>query len=817
VPQASWTTKKSGDSNLLRWKQGAVIPAFVAMLTLLMFRTDQHRWLPALFMEGVIFTLLPVLSYCLIRKWARKNPESVSRKQIKYLAQATALFSVLALISWKWASRSIGLGEANEMVALMVIQVVSWTLAVFASVRGFERASFVLCGALVFFVCCMTKRVDIFVAGALFAVASLWWMAGIYWSKLDSKAIDGNPKMLAIHGSSTLISVIVVAVGVGLSLLIPFSRGQYSLQGYMPFSGGEDGYQDEFAGSGVGDGNMLMAGNNATTTGAVDTDQFIEDDKPSLYDVMSEKYDGPVFKKKRNRAVALEAKAKHIHEVKQSEQSGRSFRTMRNSERELDIDYEDRISNALFQVEGTVPARFILDAFHHFDGWDWTKTSIEEETPVFAKINLNRSKKPIFKLSRFKSDYLTGSRSHRVKVMRLETASLPAPCFLDRWHISRVDKVDFFCWGEAGVVCYNSEMIPPQTVIDFKSYIPNYHIMRSASDLRHNRKVSSWEHKFDKFLGVAREAGDPSLQKGTPPVVDAESPFLQVPDNDSHDRIAALADEITSCEKPGWNQVEAIVNHMREEFELNPAGWKADEEAEDTVGYFLDNNGGPSEQFATSCAMLLRSAGYRTRLASGFLVREKDYIRRAKQSIVTTENLHMWPEVCLDGRFWIPVEPTPGYPIPYSTETAWQWVMAKAQAVIGWIWRNPLLALLIATMVALCYRYRANLITSLMLGWWNIVRLAWPPLLLRTTRQLIDLRFWAAGDRRPQSKTIRNWYMRVEPELSTSFFDLWNATNYCSSPQKVSHGDLIAKCREQVELLTLGRIQKNKTNTKGNS
>ena len=815
MPQASLTVKNPNEPTPLRWKQGAVIPAFVAMLTLYMFRTDQHRWLPALFMEGIFFTLIPVLLFWLIRKWANKNPKAATDRQIMYFAQASAFVSVALLIGWQVISRNIGLGDANEIVALMIVQIVSWNLAVFASVRGFEKASFVLCGALVFFICCMTKRIDIFVTGAFFAVASLWWMAGIYWSKLDSKAIDGNPKMLAIHGSSTAISVVIVALVVGVSLLIPFSRGQFIAPGFSPFSGGENGYQDEFASSGIGDGNMLMAGNNATTTGAVDTDQFIEDNKPSLYDVMTDKYEGPAFKKKRNRAIALQKKAKHIHDVKQSEQAGKTFRTMRNSERELDIEYEDRISNALFFVEGTVPARFTLDSFHHFDGWDWTKVPIDEETPLPAKIRMQKSSgKPVFKLSQAKSNYLTGSRFHRVKIMRLDTASLPAPCFLDRWRIPQVDKADFFRWDEAGVIRYVSEAIPEQTVIDFNSFVPNYHVMREASDLRRGQSVGSWTHFFDEYIGVARGAGNPSLQKSKTMSSDPDSPFLQVPDNSSRDRIAALAKEITTDKTPGWNQVEAIVNHLRNEFEYDAKG-EEDESAEDTVGHFLDQNGGPSYMFATSCAMLLRESGYRTRLASGFLVRKKDYVARSRQSIVTKENLHMWPEVCLDGKFWIPLEPTPGFPIPYSTETLWQWTMAKVHAAIGWVWNHPLLSLLMATLVTLCYRYWANLITSLMLGWWNIVRILWPPLLLRTTRQLIDLRFWAAGDKRPRSRTIRNWYTRNEPELSTGFFDLWNANNYCSSPQEIADGDLIAKCREQVQRLTLGRIQQHKTETTG--
>ena len=278
------------------------------MLAIQLFRTDQHRWTPAIWLEAAVFTLTPIFAFWLISRWAKRNPEMATKRLILYLAQATTLFSAAALLLWQVLSRSIGLGDANEVVALLILQLVSWHLAVFASIRGFEKASFVLCGALVFFICCMTKRVDIFVVGACFAVASLWWMAGLYWSRLDSKAIDGEPKMLAIHGGSTVIALIVVGVGVGLSLLIPFSRGQYSVRGLMPFSGGEDGYQDEFATSGIGDGNMLMAGDNATTTGAVDTENFIEDNKTSMYDVMSEKFDGPVFKRKLNRAIAIDKK-----------------------------------------------------------------------------------------------------------------------------------------------------------------------------------------------------------------------------------------------------------------------------------------------------------------------------------------------------------------------------------------------------------------------------------------------------------------------------------------------------------------------------
>jgi transglutaminase-like putative cysteine protease len=779
VLQASLNSEIKNDPvSVLRWKQGAIFSAFVAMLTVQMFRMAAHQQPSIMWTEAVIFALVPIFLHRLIRIWAVWNPEVASVRKITHLVQAGIVGSIVLLIAWQVTFRSLfAIGDANEVVVLNILQLVGWQLAIFSSVRGFERASLVLCGSVVFFVCCMTSRIDIFVLGSFFAVASLWWMAGLYWSRLDSKAIDGDAKTLAIHGSSTGIAVVAILLGVGISLLIPFSRGQFSVRGFMPFSGGEDGYQDDFATSGVGDGNMLKAGDDATTTGAVDTDQFIEDDKPSMYDVMSEKYDGPVFKKKLNKAVALRAKTKHVHDIKQSEQAGRTFRTMRKTGRELDIDYEDRISKALFYVEGSVPARFINDAFHDFDGWDWNKVDIAEEVPLQAKIKLNKTfGKPIFSLARAKSDYLTNNRTHKVKMLRLETPVLPAPSFLSRWHIARVDRLNFFRWDDAGFLKFDSEAIPSQTVIDFDSFVPNYHVLRKASNFRRAN------------------------------FRDSDSPWLQVQETSAREKIVGLADQLTSGIRPGWNQVEAIVNHMRENYELNP-NWETDEEAEDVVGHFLEQNGGPPELFATTCAMVLRAAGYKTRFVQGFVVRKEDYDPLARQSIVTSQNVHSWPEVCLDGRFWIPVEPTPGYPIPYSTETLWQWLMAKANAFVFWIWTHPLISFLIASTVFLCVRYRANLIASLMLGWWNVIRILWPGALLRTTRQLIDLRFWVAGDRRPLSQTIRNWYSRVEPQHSGGFFDLWNARNYCSKPPEISRREVVALCREQIDLLTLGKIQ----------
>ena len=781
--QVKLTSRESRKIDL-HWKPGAIFSALMASLVLQLFRMDQHRGITIMWIEYVIFLILPIAFFLFVTRWTSRNESSNTQTTTAYLAQGGAVAIALLLIVAQMIDRSVGLGDANELVALLVLQGIGWHLAIFASVRGFERASLLICGAIVFFVCCMSQRLDVLIAGALFAISSLWWLAGLYWSRLDSKAIDGNSKVLAIHASTTGITAIVILLCLAIASLVPISNSQFSLAGFMPFSGGEDGYEDEFAASGVGDGNMLTAGNNATTTGAVDSDEFIEDDKPSIYDVMSDQYEGPVFKnQKRKRAIPLDVKAKHIHGVKQSEQAGRSFRTMRNTDRELDTELEDRISKALLQIEGSVPARFVIDCFHQFDGWDWSKVDIANENPLNPRIKIFKSLgKPFFKLQRVKEKYLTENRTHRIKIMRFENPNLPTTSFLNNWHIAKVDDVTMFSWDDSGVVKFAGEMIPPQTVVDVNGFVPNYHLMRD------DRALSRYANS------------------------DSDSLFLQVPDTDSKDRIASLAAQYTAGSDTGWNQVEAIVQRFRNDFELDPE-WEVSETVDDTVGHFLDQNGGPSYMFATSCAMALRSAGYPTRLASGFLIQQEDYDRRSRQSIVTTRNLHMWPEVCLDGKYWIPVEPTPGYPIPYSTETLWQWAKAAFHAyVVAPIRSHPFISTIIALAFVLSYVYRAIVVTNLMLLWWHFVRIVWPQRILETTRQLIDVRFWFAGDARPESRTIQSWYTRVEPGLSSGFFELWNFKNYCSRPLAFDREDTVSKCQEQISAITLKKIQQLKAN-----
>ena len=779
---------------------GAIVPALIATLIVQLFRVATLRDPVLMWGEVALFIVVSFLLKHFLTKKIVVSDRRTQNVAAIITSQIGSLVLVLLFVVCQVVLRANDIGDAYEVVSIALLQYIALYLALLGKLPGCEKASLVLSGAVVFFVCCMTARFDLLALAGCFAVSALWWLLGVYWYRLDDKAIDGNSRMLPIRASFLAVVSLLVALVAGAVCLAPLSKGTITaINGFTPFSGGENGRQDPFARSGIGEGNMLTAGENATTTGAVDSDQFIEDDKPSIYDMISEKYEGPLAKPRRNRAVAINSIAKHLHDVKQSETSGKTFRTMRDSEQPNDTDLENRVTDALLFVEGSVPARFSVGSYQHFDGWDWQTKDVLNEKLATPIIQLETEfGKPTFSLSRFERDFLTSSRIHRVKIMRLETDKLPAPSFLRSWRIDFVDNKTFFEWNDLGDIRFACDAIPPHTVIDMESLVPNFHTMRKLGDLR------STLNSLKSMSATARKTRKQS-QAASAKLATGESVYLQVPDHSATLELKNRVAQWTQGIQPGWSQVEAIVQHVREDFEVN-ANWATDPEIENSVGLFLDLNEGPSYMFATTCAMALRLAGYKTRLANGFVIRTEDYDRLARQSAVTTDSVHLWPEVCLEDQYWIPVEPTPGYPMPYNTATIWQRTVAAMMGVWAWIWAHPIFSLLTVLAVSMAWFWRADIVTASMLIWWHVVRLSWPRGLLTATRQLIDTRFWAAGDSRLKSQTVHAWYQRVEPELN-GFIDSWNAKNYSDIVRVDSGNRLVTNCRETVKRLTLGRIR----------
>ncbi|MDA7902262.1 transglutaminase domain-containing protein [Mariniblastus sp.] len=785
----------------------SLVLAILAGLVVLNLRWDMHKSALLIVAETVFYFSLPVVFMVWLQRRFGSDSKIFEQRRLVFGIQAGAVLFGLLPVLFQFLTRTFSYGDPFEVTALTMLMNATWYLAVFSRIQRFGRGAFVIGSCLVLFVCFMTQSAQVFVFAFLYLAISLWWLLGNYWERFESKTIDGESKSLPVRSLTVVVTfVLLVCVG-SLALFLGPLRQAVGTTGFMPTSGGDSWY-DAYARSGIGDGDMLTASENATSSGAVDSNQLIEDDRPSMYDIVSEKFDGPVKKKKRrNRSQALSAVAKEIDKVVLAEQAGRSFRTVREPvQKEEERKLQDRITKALFFVEGEVPARFGVDTFHHFDGWDWTKPDLGQYRLNDPEIRVEEKfGKPWFVLRTEKRDFLTASQAHRVKMMRLDTNSLPAPPFLKSWHIQQVDQLDLFKWNARGSLVMDGEFIPSHTVIDFVSEIPNHHILRDEVKLKPLKPaVSDWG-VFSNWFAWGEDA---KVVIPEYPVLETDlgSPYIQVAENATTIRLQEVLENATKNVSPGWAEVDSIVNYLRSNYELDSQR-VAPSDAEDSVASFLDQAGGPSYLFATTATQLLRLAGYRTRLRSGFLVQRKDFDRVSRQSVVDSSNLHMWPEVCIDGKKWIPVEPTPGLPAPCNVQTFWQWTKVKLVGAINWTLGHPLFSSLTIGFVFCSFWFRKELVVTACWLVWRLVVMGPARLRLRFTRQLLDLRFWAAGLPRPAFVPINEWYTQVEPCAASEFIQCWHKANFSQDGWESRPGQTLNVCKQAVATLTCRRIR----------
>ncbi len=748
-----------------------------SVAALYLFRISSVQYAVGMWAECLLLLAAPVALLFWVAPRLTEKGVGNGSGAILWLQLGAAASGVLVLVV-QLVMLQFGSRDAYEIISLLMMCHVGWYCVVFSKFGSFERVALVVSSALVLFVCFMTNRFDVYAVSLLFAITVLWRLLGAYWDRINNKSLDGESRMLPVNGVA-IVSTLLLAGSAGSLVWMFAPSGEiYRGSGFSFFAGGESGFEDEFARSGIGDGNMLTGGANATTAGAVDTDNFIEDDKPSIYDTMSEKFEGPLVKKKRlNRAIALEARAKHMHQVIQSEQAGKSFRTTRMKAKETELSLEERRTNALFFVEGHAPIRFGVDCFQHFDGETWTKTEVEPKQLNVPPIRVvQRWGKPFYSLQRVRKSYLSSRQAHRVKIMRIDTRVLPATPFLSAWHIHRVEVENMFDWNGYGLVQMSGDFIPAHTVIDLVSDVPNYHVLESA------------DTKYSK-------------------TADPESLFLQMPDNDTRPCVEAIVSRIVEGIEPGWNQIDAIVNHFRENY-VHDVTLVDDGQSDDSVRAFLDNGGGPSYLFATAATQFLRSAGYRTRLASGYVVTADDYDRQAQQSIVTYNNAHFWPEVSLDGSLWIPLEPDPAFAIPSGTQTWWQWASGKFGEGLLLVKRNPVRSAVALLSLVMLTLFRKELLVGIFgLGWRVGVNML-PGSRLKLTRKLIDARFRTAGLARPSFASIRDWFSQVDATAGADFFSLWWKDNFgpANSP-RASAREVYLACQQIESQLSFDRIK----------
>lgn len=654
-------------------------------------------------------------------------------------------------------------------------------LAIFAYHSAVRR----LCCAgalfLTVFSCCLSS--DPFVLGlvVVFAVLGVWWLMGSYWEGLRGKLAAESQEPLPRRWLFGLPALVVAVL-----LMIPWNGREslLTLWGFLPSSGGTGDF-DEFARSGVNDGDMLVgAKDNARSFGPVESEVFMDSEQPSLYDVFNDTYGEPIKNKKQERAVALPAELMREAEQRMAESRtvGREFATVRQpkaaKEKPVVADIDGR---ALFHVKGRTPLHLRLELYDLFDGREWLPMP-DEKHPARLQVR-TIGDKPWFDFNQTATmDVFADEESHALKIHRLDTNRLPLPVGTTRIHIDRIDRPDFFAVTQPTVFRLMHDQLPTQLVL---------HVASRPQD----------ESQFLQHFKMPSPSGNACLL--AVPVATREPGVAT---------IHTLARRWAANVAPGWPQVKAIVQRLRQDYVLdNDAVIPA--ECNDPVIHFLNGSRrGPDYLFATSAALMLRSLGYPTRMVSGFYANPAKFDVRRQHTAVFPEDVHVWPEVYIGAATWVTLEPTPGFevlgPPPAWWQVAWSAVVSCATFVARHVVVCSLIVL--ATTLTLIFRRRlAERMASL--SWWLASRRESRQLALNTAR-LLERRGQLAGLGRPRHCTSARWLRRLNPRSSdlvilarlVEWAEFAPASN--PLPRDSQPTDL---CRHAVQQWTVSRLAQN--------
>ncbi len=706
-------------------QKSVIFLAAIAMMITQTFRFTSH-WSGWVVLSETALTLLTV--FALSRTFRRRQINLADSIKPHFICHLTMTLLPIAV---QVITRSLGIGDPNELVLLNIVQNISLALAVIPASHKSLQISALLNGFLVLFVTAMTDNSLIWTASVIYAAFGLWWMMCSYWERLETKfaaatnrTIPLRPVLIALTLLTGLGAITVASIGVPKTAMV--------LAGFMPTSGG-DKYPDPNARSGVGEGDMMIAAeDSAFSFGPVDSEILLESKMPSLYDVASDQYGEARVKKQinkeMNQAISLTSdRLRHNHQkTASSKQAARQFSALRRLSNQRRASPDERNSTALFHVAGNTPLHLITQRFDFFDGVEWTHSG-RQSTPLNTSIT-SVDGKPWLTIYRNSGEVLRGKQSHTLRIINLKSKQIPSPPHLTGIHIADVNRESFYAMGADRVFeLAAQEFIPQLTVIHLLSQVHSERALVELGDFR------------GLYSKMAQKQQDP---------IDSEKP----PNS--------LASEWTQRVLPGWEQVMAITNNLRDQFKHDPMA-TAPEDCQNIVDHFLATGRGPDYMFASTAAVMLRSLGYETQVVMGFYADSEDYDSKAMQTIVDSKNLHFWTEVHVGQNIWVPVEPTPGFQPPKSWLTWQERISLAGLTMLRWTADNWHLITFSILGIVIAFRLRHILfdISSLLLwriGWFGSTRrrIIW-------TVRILEVRALMAGKERPPSLTLSQWYREL--------------------------------------------------------
>ncbi|MFV0446618.1 MAG: transglutaminase-like domain-containing protein [Planctomycetaceae bacterium] len=642
---------------------------------------------------------------------------------------------VASSLSWEPVQRSLlDRGRPFEVIVMDALRLMTLGLAAAACRVSHQRLAagcslfLVMFGAVLSFTPLVHVLVGVYAAGAL------GWMAATYWDSLRSQLVAHESRSQPRWG----VIAIATLLGAGAIAVGATNRSAVvTLRGFIPSSGGNRD-NDPHARSGVGDGDLLVAGvDNIQSFAPIEDAPFVDDHRPGLYDVINEVSGEPRKISPRSGlrvAVPQELAAKlkqHLHT--QSEKAAREFSTLRRTTPPKQRKIKDIRSNALLYVAGRTPLHLRMQTYAVFDGVDWLPEVVVEPHRLPELRMVTVDERPWLQLDdqRRWSPYLAEAETHAIKPVRLGSASIPAPLHVHGIHIDMVDRIDFFEWAAGGVVRMKRDELPPGVAIHLASRSVD------TSRLVAKPQEASWLRLNDDYNWL--------------------------PESAAPERLRSLADQWTQHVPRGWLEVQAIVDRLRADYALDGTVELGSDNRSAVLDFLFETRRGPDYQFATATALLLRSLGYSTRLVSGFYASSERYDAHLRHTPVLTEDLHFWVEVHTTAGQWLTVEPTPGYSVLDPPPDLWTRGLAAATAASDWVRAHAMLTVTVLCLIGVLAHFRASVRDFFVTLLWRLRPDTPERERVLATWRLIEGRMESCDLTRPSGSTIRDWIAGWNP------------------------------------------------------
>jgi protein-glutamine gamma-glutamyltransferase len=712
--------RRDGETRFQDRRASCLTLAFLSALCVFVAQPwdDDHLWKYA----ADAFTTLGGTALLV---WICGREPLSERRLSPHLAAALGGFFVLPVILEVALRQLLAQGDAAEVVMLACLRNAALGTAAFARHRSQARLSCIFSSFLTLFSISISDGRVVYVPASIFSLVGLWSLMGAYWDRWQAKsAIESRPHLPLKIGLLGAVCTVLAAAG---ALLAGARHELIALPGFMPTSGGQHG-SDPYARQGIGDGDMLAAAKQqAMTFGPVDSEQFLESQMPSLYDMLDDRYGEPTIKpRKVQRAVALSGKdaVSRLENASSSKRSGREFAAARRKAGKRSLMLKGTESDALLYVLGPVPVHLALETYDSFDGATWIHDAAPTpQTPLEMNTTGDR---PWLEFRSSPAEWVLARERHAVKIINLKSARFPSPPLLTAASIDRVNRADLFGWANNGVLeIEGQESIPQFTVVQL----------------------------VNNVLGVGPVRMHACSESGRA----TQRPFCKVPEVASLEEARHIASLWTRGLPPGWRHVESIVEHLRSDFARDDDA-TAPPGCTDVVGHFLKQRHGPDYLFATTAAVLLRLHGYPTRLVAGFYANARRYDHRAGQTAVVKDDTHVWLEVAAGQGTWIPVEPTPGYEPPRMVLTWSEYAWSLALGFSTWAAAKwPFVSALFALALLAAWK-RQQVIDSMAWLAWRAALLGKPRWTVLATMRLLECRARLAGCSRPPHRTVSAWH-----------------------------------------------------------